>query len=473
MKYELVCGLETHVELATATKIFCSCTTAFGGAPNTHCCPVCTGQPGALPVLNRRVVEFAVRAGLATHCKINTVTHLDRKNYCYPDLPKAYQISQYDKPVCYDGYVELENGKRIGITRIHVEEDAGKLIHERGYTFVDYNRGGVPLIEIVSEPDLSSAEEAREYVEKLQLIMRYAGVSDCKMQEGSMRCDVNVSLRPRGSGMLGTRTEIKNMNSVSFMARAIAYEYERQAEILESGGKVEQATLRYDERTGETSVMRTKEDAQDYRYFPEPDILTVRIPEEAIDEARKALPELPLEKLRRYTGELGISEQNARHLYKYKRVCDFLERALACGASARRAANFLVGTVYSTLSTEEDKERFEVRMSAEEFAKLVILADEGKINATLAQMTLLKMTESGGRVEDFISAEDVAGVSNEELTELCRRAIADNPQAVADFRGGKEKAISALYGYIKRETQGKADVRKADSILRSLIGSYN
>lgn len=469
MKYELVSGLETHVELATATKIFCSCTTAFGGPPNTHCCPVCTGQPGALPVLNRRAVEFAIRAGLATHCKINTVTHLDRKNYCYPDLPKAYQISQYDKPLCYGGYVELESGKRIGITRIHIEEDAGKLVHDRGFTFVDYNRGGVPLIEIVSEPDVSSAEEAREYVEKLQLIMRYIGVSDCKMQEGSMRCDVNISLRPEGSKTLGTRTEIKNMNSMSFMERAIAYEYERQAEILDGGGEIVQATMRFDEHTGETSVMRTKEDAQDYRYFPEPDILTVHIKQSTVEEAREALPELPLDKLRRYTGELGISDFNARLIYKYKRVCDFLEEAINCGAGAKRAANLIVGTVYSTLATEEDKERFEISVTPRDFAKLVKYLDDGKINATLAQMTLLKMLESGEGVDKFISESDVAGMDDNQMTELCRQAIEANPQAVADFLGGKEKAISALYGFIKRATQGKADIKKADEIIKKLL----
>lgn len=469
MKYQLVCGLETHVELATATKIFCSCTTAFGGAPNTHCCPVCTGQPGALPVLNKRVVEYAVRAGLATNCKINTVTHLDRKNYCYPDLPKAYQISQYDKPLCYGGYVELESGKRIGITRIHIEEDAGKLVHERGFTFVDYNRGGVPLIEIVSEPDISSAEEAREYVEKLQLIMRYIGVSDCKMQEGSMRCDVNISLRPEGSDVLGTRTEIKNMNSMSFMERAIAYEYGRQAEILDGGGEIVQATLRYDEQTGETSVMRTKEDAQDYRYFPEPDILTVTVPQSFVDETAAGLPELPLAKLRRYVEVSGISEQNARLIYKYKRVCDFLDRAVELGAGARRSANLITGTVYSALATEEDKERFEISVGAEEFAKLVKLLDEGKITSTLAQMTLAKMLESGGGVDSYITEADVRGVSEGELEKLCKEAIAANPQAVSDYKGGKEKAISALYGYIKRATHGTADIKKADAIIKNLL----
>ena len=258
MKYEFVSGLETHIELATATKVFCGCTTKFGGKPNTHCCPICTGQPGTLPVLNKKVAEFAIKAGLATHCRINTVSTFDRKNYFYPDLPKAYQITQYFKPVCEGGFLELESGKKIRITEIHIEEDAGKLIHEGDKTLIDYNRSGVPLIEIVSAPDLSSPAEAREFVEKLQLIMRYIGVSDCKMQEGSMRCDVNISLRPAGSNTLGTRTEIKNMNSMRFIERAMEYEYRRQTEILSAGGRVEQATLRFDEATGETQVMSTK-----------------------------------------------------------------------------------------------------------------------------------------------------------------------------------------------------------------------
>ncbi|MGN0814387.1 MAG: Asp-tRNA(Asn)/Glu-tRNA(Gln) amidotransferase subunit GatB [Candidatus Coproplasma sp.] len=470
MKYQLVSGLETHVELATATKIFCGCTTAFGGSPNTHCCPVCTGQPGALPNLNKKVVEFAIRAGLATHCTINTVTHLDRKNYCYPDLPKAYQISQFDMPLCEHGYVQLESGKKIGITRIHIEEDAGKLVHEGGFTFVDYNRGGVPLIEIVSEPDISSPEEAREYVEKLQLIMRYIGVSDCKMQEGSMRCDVNISLKPFGSDELGTRTEIKNMNSLSYIEKAMAYEYERQAEILDSGEKVVQATLRYDEGTGETSVMRTKEDAQDYRYFPEPDLLTVVIPQEKVDEIASSLPELPTDKLFRYINDLKINPANAKLLYKYKAVCDFVERVISLGASVKNAVNLTIGTVYSTLPTEEDKERFEIAVAPEEMAKLIRYVDEGKINVTAAQMTLSKMLAEGKPVSEYISESDIAGISDEELTEICRQAIEQNPKVVEDFKGGKEKAICGLYGFIKRATQGKADVKKADKILRDLIG---
>lgn len=469
MKYRLVSGLETHVELATATKIFCGCTTAFGGEPNTHCCPVCTGQPGALPTLNKRVVEYAIRAGLATHCTINTTTHLDRKNYCYPDLPKAYQISQFDKPLCEHGYVELESGKRIGITRIHIEEDAGKLVHESGYTYIDYNRGGVPLIEIVSEPDISSPEEAKEYVEKLQLIMRYIGVSDCKMQEGSMRCDVNISVMEEGATEFGTRTEIKNMNSISYIEKAMAYEFQRQIEVIESGGKIVQATLRYDEQTGETSVMRTKEDAQDYRYFPEPDILTVVIPEEKVEEISKGLPELPTDKLRRYIDELKINPATAKLLYKYKRVCDFAERAIALGAGVKNTVNLIVGTLYSKLETEEDKEKFALPVSAEEMAKLVKLADEGKVNITLAQKTLAKMAEEGKPVSEYIRPEDMAGVDDGELKEICKRAVEANPNAVADFKAGKEKAIFALYGFVKKATQGKADIKKADEIIRSLI----
>jgi aspartyl-tRNA(Asn)/glutamyl-tRNA(Gln) amidotransferase subunit B len=471
MKYDLVCGMETHVELATKTKIFCGCTTAFGGEPNTHCCPVCTGQPGALPILNKRVVEFAIRAGLATHCQINTVTHLDRKNYCYPDLPKAYQISQFDKPLCEHGYVELESGKHIRLTRIHIEEDAGKLVHEHGFTYIDYNRGGVPLIEIVSEPDISSPEEAKEYVEKLQLIMRYIGVSDCKMQEGSMRCDVNISLKPAGSSVLGTRTEIKNMNSMSHIEKAMAYEFSRQAELLDGGEKVVQATLRFDEGTGETSVMRTKEDAQDYRYFPEPDILTVTIAPEQVERERGNVPELPLEKFRRYTDELGINKTNAKLLVKYKRVCDWLEEVLSLGASVKNSANLTLGTIFATLPTEEEKEAFRILVKPSEMAKLVKLADEGKINITLAQMTLSKMLASGEGVDAYLKAEDLSGVSNEELKEICRQAIAQNPKVVDDFLGGKEKAIFGLYGFIKRATQGKANMTEADKILRSLIQS--
>ena len=306
MEFELVCGLETHIELSTRTKVFCGCSTAFGGAPNTHCCPVCLGLPGSLPKLNRQAVEYTVLAGLALGCSISPVSHMDRKNYCYPDLPKAYQISQYDVPLCHDGQVVLSNGRVIRIERIHLEEDAGKLVHEKGRTLVDYNRCGVPLIEIVTKPDFRSIEEAREYLERIQLTMRYLGISDCKMQEGSLRSDVNVSLRPKGSEELGTRTEIKNMNSFTFMERAIQYEVQRQTAVLEAGQKVQQETLRYLPEENRTEPMRSKEDAKDYRFFPEPDLCAVTVSPEEAERLRDSLPELPQEKENRYGRSWGF-----------------------------------------------------------------------------------------------------------------------------------------------------------------------
>ena len=470
MNYEIVCGIETHIELATKTKIFCGCTTEFGGEPNTHCCPVCTGQPGSLPILNQKVVEYAIKAGLALNCKINTKSHMDRKNYVYPDLPKAYQISQYDEPLCEKGYIELDSGKRIGITRIHIEEDAGKLVHENGYTYIDYNRSGVPLIEIVSEPDISSAEEAKEYAEKLQLTMRYIGISDCKMQEGSMRCDVNLSLRKPGDPGLGVRTEIKNINSLSFIQKAVMAEAERQADILDSGGTVVQQTMRYDEATNTVTPMRDKENSEDYRYFPDPDILRFSIDEEKIEEIRKSLPELPFDKLKRYVNVLGLPESTARQISRYRKVAEFFEEALAEGAGVKNAANMIVGTIFATMDTEEEKELFDIRISPAQYAALIKLADEKKINIGVAQATLQKMLESGKSVEEFIKPEDLAGISDEELENLCREAIDANPKAAADVRNGKEKAINAMFGYIMKKTGGKADIRKAEVILRKLIG---
>ncbi|ADU75331.1 aspartyl/glutamyl-tRNA(Asn/Gln) amidotransferase subunit B [Acetivibrio thermocellus AD2] len=470
MNYEIVCGIETHIELATKTKIFCGCTTEFGGEPNTHCCPVCTGQPGSLPILNQKVVEYAIKAGLALNCKINTKSHMDRKNYVYPDLPKAYQISQYDEPLCEKGYIELDSGKRIGITRIHIEEDAGKLVHENGYTYIDYNRSGVPLIEIVSEPDISSAEEAREYAEKLQLIMRYIGISDCKMQEGSMRCDVNLSLRKPGDSRFGVRTEIKNINSLSFIQKAVMAEAERQADILDAGGTVVQQTMRYDEATNSVSPMRDKENSDDYRYFPDPDILRFSINDEKVEEIRASLPELPFDKLKRYVNVLGLPEATARQIFRYRKVAEFFEGALAEGASVKNAANLIVGTIFSNMDTEEEKELFDIRISSAQFAALVKLADEKKINIGVAQSTLQKMLESGKPVEEFIKPEDLASISDEELESLCKEAIDANPKAVADVRSGKDKAINVMFGYIMKKTGGKADIRKVEVLLRKLIG---
>ena len=469
MRYEMVCGMETHVELATKTKIFCNCTTAFGGAPNTHCCPICTGQPGTLPLLNEKVVEYAIRAGLALHCTINEHCHMDRKNYVYPDLPKAYQISQFDEPVCEHGYIELDSGKRIGITRIHIEEDAGKLVHENGYTYIDYNRGGVPLIEIVSEPDISSPEEAREYAEKLQLTMRYVGVSDCKMQEGSMRCDVNVSLRPVGTTEFGTRTESKNINSLANIVKAINREIERQTDILDSGEQVLQATMRYDADTDEISIMRLKENSDDYRYFPEPDILRFIIPAEKIEEARRALPELPTAKLARYMEEYELPENNARQLYKYKKVTEFLEGTVAAGAGAKNTANLILRTIYSQMATEEDKENFEIPTTPAQMAELVKLIDEKKMNFNSAAEVLVKMLESGESVSAYVKEEELAGVSNDDLAVWCREAVENNPKAVEDIKNGKDKAINVMFGYVMKMSKGKADIKVAEGIIRDII----
>lgn len=469
MKYELVAGLETHVELSTRTKIFCGCTTAFGGEPNTHCCPICIGLPGTLPKLNRQVVNYAVLAGLATHCDIAESARMDRKNYVYPDLAKAYQISQFDKPLCEHGWVELESGKKIRLTRIHIEEDAGKLVHERGDTFVDYNRAGVPLIEIVTEPDFRSIDEVREYVEKLQILMKYIGVSDAKMQEGSLRCDVNISVRPVGSDTLGTRTEIKNMNSFTYIARAMEYEMERQIDLLESGQPVVQETLRYNVDTGETESMRGKEDAQDYRYFREPDLVAIEVPRKEIEALRAQLPELPDQKYARYTGELGLPAGDARLLTKYRRAAEFFDAAAKGFANTKNAANLILGPIFRYLETDSAKEDFRLPFGVEEFRKLLELLEQGKLRMNLLKSTLEKMLETGKPVEALLSAEDLSGVDESALKAACEAAIAANPGAAADYRGGKEKAVKALVGAVMKATRGRADALRAEEILVALL----
>lgn len=469
MRYELVAGLETHVELSTKTKIFCGCTTEFGGSPNTHCCPICIGLPGTLPKLNKEVVRYAIRAGLATNCEISRISKMDRKNYCYPDLSKAYQISQYDKPLCKNGYIELSSGRRIRLNRIHIEEDAGKLIHQKGDTYVDYNRGGVPLIEIVTEPDFRSVDEVREYVEKLQLIMRYIGVSDCKMQEGSMRCDVNISVRPEGQKEFGTRTEIKNMNSIAFMAKAIEYEQERQIDIIESGGSVQQETLRYDDATNTTSSMRGKEDANDYRYFRDPDLVTINVTDQEVEELEKTIPELPDEKLERYVEKLGIPESDAQLLVKYRRVAEYFERASEGTANPRTAANFIIGQIFRTIENESAKEEFDIPVSAESLRELIQLLDSKKIRMNLAKSTLDKMLETGKKVSELISEKDMGGLDEEATKKLCQEAVDANPNAVADYKNGKEKAVKAIVGYVMKNSRGKADAMKAEEIIKQII----
>lgn len=469
MKYELVAGLETHVELSTKTKIFCSCTTEFGGDQNTHCCPICIGLPGTLPKLNEKVVDYAIMAGLATNCEISEISKMDRKNYVYPDLPKAYQISQYDMPLCKNGYIQLSNGRKIRINRIHIEEDAGKLIHQMGDTFIDYNRGGVPLIEIVTEPDIRSVDEAKEYVEKLQLIMKHLEISDCKMQEGSMRCDVNISVRKEGSKEFGTRTEIKNMNSITFMTKAMEYEYKRQIEAIENGEEIYQETLRYDEKNNETLSMRGKEDANDYRYFREPDLVTIEVSKERIEKLQSILPENPDVKLKRYIEGFGLSELDASLLIKYKRISDFFDIASNGIKNKKIISNLILGQIFKHLENDEEKEKFDIKVSASQLKDLALLVDSGKVRLNLAKSVIDKMLETGKDAKEFISESDLSEISEEDIIELCNKAIELNEKAVNDYVNGKEKALKSLVGFVMKSTKGRADALFTEKTLKKML----
>lgn len=469
MKYELVAGLETHVELSTKTKIFCSCTTEFGGDQNTHCCPICIGLPGTLPKLNEKVVDYAIMAGLATSCEISKISKMDRKNYVYPDLPKAYQISQYDMPLCKNGYIQLSNGRKIRINRIHIEEDAGKLIHQMGDTFIDYNRGGVPLIEIVTEPDIRSVDEAKEYVEKLQLIMKHLEISDCKMQEGSMRCDVNISVRKEGSKEFGTRTEIKNMNSITFMTKAMEYEYKRQIEAIENGEEIYQETLRYNEKNNETLSMRGKEDANDYRYFREPDLVTIEVSKERIEKLQSILPENPDVKLKRYIEDFGLSELDASLLIKYKRISDFFDIASNGIKNKKIISNLILGQIFKHLENDEEKEKFDIKVSASQLKDLALLVDSGKVRLNLAKSVIDKMLETGKDAKEFISESDLSEISEEDIIELCNKAIELNEKAVNDYINGKEKALRSLVGFVMKSTKGRADALFTEKTLQKML----
>lgn len=469
MRYDLVVGLETHVELNTKTKIFCNCANKFGSEPNTNCCPICLGHPGALPKLNEKVVNFAIRAGLALNCEVNLISKMDRKNYVYPDLPKAYQISQFYDPICKNGYIELDSGKKIRINHIHVEEDAAKLVYKGGDTYVDYNRGGVPLLEVVTEPDISSSDEAKEYLEKLQMIMRYIGVSDCKMQEGSIKCDVNVSVKPEGSDKLGIRTEIKNMNSITFMAKAIDYECERHIEIIENGGKIMQQTLRYLPETNSTESMRSKEDAQDYRYFRDPDLVDIVLTKEQINEIRNSLPELPGERFKKYVNEFGISEKDAVLLVKYKNVSDYFESAIEGLKNVKIVSNFIIGQIFRSLETEAEKEEFKILTAPNQINELAKLIESGKLNMNLAKKALIKMLESGKPVTEFVSESDMKGISREEMKKMCEEAVKANENAVKDYLSGKEKALKALLGSVMKQTRGRGNAQEIEEILKGII----
>ena len=460
--YEMVIGLEVHAELSTKTKIFCSCPTEFGGEPNTHCCPVCMAMPGALPVLNKRVVEYAIKAGLATNCDITRVSKNDRKNYFYPDLPKSYQISQFDMPLCTKGYVEIEEGeasKRIGITRIHIEEDAGKLNHDefgRG-SLVDLNRSGVPLIEIVSEPDMRSVEEADKYLKKLKSILEYIEVSDCKMQEGSLRADVNVSVRKKGAKEFGTRTEMKNMNSFRSIARAIEYEAERQVEELEKGNKIYQETLRWDEVSGKTFSMRDKEDAQDYRYFPEPDLGIIKISDEMIEEIRKTLPEMPESRRARYIEEYKLPEYDSNILTSSKHLSDLFEQATEICKNPKAVSNWIMTDITRILN-EKEEEPSAIPFTPEELGKLIILIDKGTISSKIAKQVLEELFENPKDPEDIIKEKGWIQISDEgAIKEVVQKILEANPASIADYKAGKDRALGFLVGQAMKETKGKAN----------------
>ena len=473
-QYETVIGLEVHVELATKTKIFCGCSTAFGGAPNTHTCPVCTGMPGSLPVLNHQVVEYALGIGLATNCKITQVCKFDRKNYFYPDNPQNYQISQLYLPIARDGYVEIEvdgQTKKIGIHEMHMEEDAGKLVHDEweDASFVDYNRSGVPLVEIVSEPDMRSAEEVMAYLEKLRLIIQYLGASDCKLQEGSMRADVNISVREVGATEFGTRTEMKNLNSFKAIARAIEGERARQIDLIESGEEVIQESRRWDDTKEKSYAMRSKEDAKDYRYFPEPDLVPIVISDEWIAEVKARQPEFRTEKLERYKKEFEIPEYDAEILTGSKKMADIFEETTAICNKPKKVSNWLMVETMRLLK-DRGMEVEDLSFSPANLAKLIDLTEAGTVNSSVAKEVFEHVFDEDVDPEVYVEEHGLKTVNDEgALKAALEQAIANNPKAVADYKGGKEKALGALVGQTMKAMKGKANPGMINQMLREML----
>ena len=475
-RYITVIGLEVHAELKTKTKAFCGCSTAFGSTPNTHVCPVCLGMPGALPVLNKQVVDFAIKAGLALNCDIQKFNKFDRKNYFYPDLAKNYQISQFDKPICLGGHIDIKlsngEGKRIGITRIHMEEDAGKLNHS-GATIstsdssaVDYNRAGVPLIEIVSEPDMRSAEEARAYMENLKAILEYTDVCDCKMQEGSLRCDANISIMPEGAKEFGTRAEIKNLNSFRALERAINYEVERQKEILEDGGHVVQETRTWDEANGVTLSMRSKEEAHDYRYFPEPDLVPVELDDAWIERIRETLPELPAQRQERLMKEHGLPEYDASQIVSSKAMAEYFDAAVKTAKDSKGVSNWLLGDV-SAYMNNEGITISEFKVAPEHLAELVNLIKDGVLSSKLAKKVFAEMIKTDEAPKALVKKLGLEQVSDEgAILKLVEETLAENPQSVADYKAGKDKAIGFLVGQIMKKSRGKANPGMVTKMLK-------
>ena len=474
MNYEMVIGLETHVELSTKTKIFCSCSTEFGGEPNTHLCPVCLGMPGMLPVLNKSVLEYAIKTGLATNCEITRYSKFDRKNYFYPDLPKAYQISQLYAPICQNGYLDIETEagrRRVRIHEIHMEEDAGKLIHDpwEDMSLVDYNRGGVPLLEIVTEPDLRSAEETIAYLEKLKATLQYLGVSDCKMQEGSMRADVNISVRPVGSEKLGIRSELKNMNSFKAISRAIEYEAKRQIEILEEGGQVIQETRRWDENKDATFPMRTKENAHDYRYFPDPDLPPMAVSDQQIQALKEELPELPDAKRSRYVKVFGLTQYDASILISSKYLADLFEKAAALCGRPKEVANMIMGDLMKLLN-DNGMLPEELTLDPGAMAAIIQLIGENRINRTTAKKVFEKVFLEKEDPVKYIEDNQLFMVSDDgAVRKTIEDIFAANPQSVADYQSGKEKARGFLVGQSMRALKGKADPAIVNRIVDELL----
>jgi aspartyl-tRNA(Asn)/glutamyl-tRNA(Gln) amidotransferase subunit B len=473
MEFETVIGLEVHVELKTDSKIFSASPNHFGSEPNTNTSVIDLGYPGVLPVLNKKAVEYGMKAAMALNCQVASHTKFDRKNYFYPDNPKAYQISQFDKPIGEHGWIEIEvNGytKRIGITRIHLEEDAGKLSHGNGYSLVDYNRQGTPLVEIVSEPDIRTPDEAYAYLEKLKSIIQYTGVSDCKMEEGSLRCDANISIRPVGQEEFGTKTELKNLNSFNFVRKGLEFEEKRQREVITSGGKIDQETRRFDEATGATLLMRVKEGSDDYRYFPEPDLLDIFINEEWKSAIAAEIPELPDQRQKRYVEELGLPVYDAKVLTVTKEMADFFEGTVAAGAEAKPASNWIMGDVSAYLNAE-GKELHQIALTPEGLASMIKLIEKGTISSKIAKTVFKELIENGGDAEAIVKEKGLVQISDEgTLLKIISEVLDANPQSIEDFKNGKNKAVGFLVGQLMKATKGQANPQMVNQLLQQELG---